>query len=431
MKKETGIKLAPWLKLDNAATIYPSTLTKRYASMFRMSITLKEKVDINILQKAANNIIKRFPAFRYELKQGFFWCYFKYNDRPILIQEDYKNPMLRINFKDNNGFMFRIRYFDKRISIEFFHALTDGTGAITFLLTLVAEYLRIKYKIRIEYTDKVLNPKTKPLKDEYEDSFNKYSRKLGILEREKKAYHQKGTNEQHHILNIITGIIPVDKLKIVCKKYNCTITQFLASLIILSYQEIQTKQCKNIIKRKPIKILIPINLRKLYPTKTMRNFSSYANIGIDSKFGIYTLEDIIKIVKNNMELMFSEKRVNAKITANVNLSKNYIIKLLPMFIKKHILSFSEFLMGDRYCTTAFSNIGQIDLPQEMEPYIKDIGFIIGKSRNKPGACGCVSCKGNLYISFSRKIKETELEKLFFTKLVEMNIPVTIESNMGR
>lgn len=425
------IKIPSWIKLDNAATIYPSTLTKRYASMFRMTISLTESVDKEILNEALNNVIKRFPAFRYKLKQGLFWCYFKYNDGVPEIQDDYKNPLLRINFKKNKGFMFRIRYFDKKIAIEYFHALTDGTGGITFLLTLTGEYLRLKHNINIEYSDKILNPKEEADIDEYSDRFKKYARKLGGLEHEEAAYHQKGTKEDSHILNIITGIISVNELKKKCREYNCTITQFLAAVMIISYQEMQEKEVQKQTKRKPIKLCIPINLRKIYPTKTMRNFSSYANIGIEPKYGHYTLKETINIVKNKMELSFSEKRINAKITANVKLSRNYFIRLIPMFIKKHILSTAEFLMGDRYCTTAFSNIGLIELPKEIESYIKDIGFVIGRSRTKPGSCGCISCKGKLYISFSRQIKESELERLFFTKLVEMNIPVTIESNIGR
>ena len=119
--------------------------------------------------------------------------------------------------------MFRIRYFDTRIAIEYFHALTDGTGGITFLLTLTAEYLKLKHNIKIEYTDKILNPKEEPTKDEYSDSFKKYARKLGILEHEKAAYHPKGTKEESHVLNIITGTIPVQELKKKCKEYNCTI----------------------------------------------------------------------------------------------------------------------------------------------------------------------------------------------------------------
>ena len=150
---------------------------------------------------------------------------------------------------------------------------------ITFLLTLTAEYLKLKYNIKINYTDKILDPKEIPTKEEYSDSFKKYARKIGILEHEKSAFHQKGTNEEKHVLNIITGTIPVKELKNKCKEYNCTVTQFLASLMILSYQEIQDSEYRKQKKKKPIKVLVPINLRKLYPSKTMRNFSSYANIG--------------------------------------------------------------------------------------------------------------------------------------------------------
>ena len=424
-------KVPNWIKLDNAATIYPSTLSRKYAAMFRMTVTLKEKVDKDILNIALNNVIKRFPSFSYKLKQGLFWCYFKHIEGTPNIEEDVNNPMLRIDFKENNGFMFRIRYFDKRIAIDYFHALTDGTGAITFLLTLTGEYLRLKNNINITYTDKILNPNDRVNELEYSDSFKKYAGDMGILDKEETAYHVKGTLLDKNIINIITGTIPIKNIKKECEKHNCSVTQFLASIMILSLQEIQEKDNINRKKKKPIKISIPVNLRKIYMSTTMRNFSSYVNVGIDTKYGHYTLEEIIKEVKGNMNILLNEKRLNAKITANVQLSNNYFVRLIPMFIKKYILSISERLLGDRFNSTTLSNLGLIDIPGEMSNYVKELGFIIGKARGKPGSCGCVSYKNNLYISFSRKIKESEFERLFFTKLVEMGIPVTIESNTGR
>ncbi len=424
-------KIPSWIKLDNAATIYPSTLSRKYAAMFRMTVTLKEKVDKEILNAALNNVMKRFPSFSYKLKQGLFWCYFKHIDGTPDIEEDVNNPMLRIDFKKNNGFMFRIRYFDKRIAIEYFHALTDGTGAITFLLTLTCEYLRLKHNIYITYTDKILNPNDKVNSEEYSDSFKKYARDMGLLDKEASAYHVKGTLLDKNIINIITGTIPIKSIKKECEKYNCSVTQFLASVMILAIQEIQEKDSISRKKKKAIKISIPVNLRKIYRSTTMRNFSSYVNVGIDTKYGHYTLEEIIKEVKGNMDILLNEKRINAKITANVKLSNNYFVRLIPMFIKKHILSMSERLLGDRFNSTTLSNLGVIDVPGEMSNYVKELGFMIGRARGKPGSCGCVSYKNNIYISFSRKIKESEFERLFFTKLVEMGIPVTIESNNGR
>lgn len=429
MKLKDKIKLPEWIKLDNAATIFPSTLSRKFASMFRLTITLNEKVDKDLLDKALRVVIKRFPAFRYKLKTGLFWWYFKKNEKNIQVQDDYRNPMLRINFKENNDYMFRVRCFDKRIAVEYFHALTDGTGGITFLLTLTAQYLKLKHGIKIEYSDKILNPKDKPTKDESMDSFKKYARKIGSLEHEKPAYHYKGREEAYHVLNIITGIISVEEIKKICELYNCTVTQFLISVMLLSLQEMQEKEKKK--SKKPIKVFVPINLRNIYKSNTMRNFAIYANIGIDTKYGHYNFEEIIKEVKSSMGLLMSEKRINAKISANVKLTKNYFVRLIPMFLKKYILSSSEYLFGDRYCSTTLSNLGNINLPEDMSRYIKDLGFIIGRCRSKPGSASCVSCKGKLYISFSRKIKEAEFERLFFTNLVKMNIGVEIESNMGR
>lgn len=406
-------------------------LSKKYTPMFRISVTLNESVDEKILEQALRNVICRFPTFRYKLKFGVFWCYFKLNEGIPNIQKDYNNPMIRIDFKENNNFMFKVRYFEKRIAVEYFHALTDGYGGMKFILTLTAEYLRLKEKVHIQYNDIILNPLSKAKMEEYSDSFRKYYRENGALEKEKPAYHYKGTIEPIHILNVITGTIPIDKLKTKCKEYDCSITQFIVSTMLLSLQEMQEKEIKKQSKRKMVKVSIPVNLRNIYPTNTMRNFSSYINVYIDTKLGHYSFEEIITLVKSEMNLMLNEKRINAKISGNVKLEKNYFIRLIPMFVKKHIIALVERLMGDRYCSTTFSNLGIIEVPSELEKYIKEVGFMIGRSKGKPCASACVGYNNNLYITFSRRVKESEFERLFFTKLVQMDIPVEIESNMRR
>lgn len=417
-------KIPDWLKLDNAATIYPSTLSKRYAAMFRLTVTLNDKIDPIVLEESANNIIDRFPSFKFKLKQGLFWCYLKKNNKKIVVENDYNNPMFRIDFKKSNDYMFRIRYFENRIAVEFFHALTDGSGGIKFICSLAGEYIRLKYNKKIKYNDFVLSPNDRVKRYEYSDDFYKYARGIGSLEREKKAYHYSGTLEDNNILNIITGSVPIKDLKELCHKYDASVTVFLSSLLIYSIQILRG----NSKDKKPIKISIPVNLRNYYESSTIRNFSSYVNVGIDVTYGKYSLEEIITIVKCNMGLGLNEKKLNAKFSANVKLMKNVFIRVIPMFIKKRIMSLTDRMMGDGYCTHTLSNLGYIVLPKNVDEYVDDIGFIIGKSRGKPGSCSCVGYKDNIYITFSRKIRETELERLFFTSLVEMGIPVLIESN---
>ncbi len=415
-----------WYKLDNAATIYPATLSHKWAAMFRISVTLDEKININLLREALNNTIKIFPNFHYQLKKGLFWCYFKYNQKKMVIDEDKNNPLLRMNFKENNDYLFRIRYFNQRIAIEYFHALTDGHAGITFFMTLIGEYLKLSKKITITYNDNVLDTKVTIPKACFKDYFFNVARKYTKFEHNKIAYHFTGTKLDNNLLKIITGHIKVDEIKKVSKVYNCTVTEFIASIMILVLQEMSLSSHN----KKPIMVSIPIDLRKIYPIRTYRNFSSYVNVGINPKYGIYTLEEIIKEVKGQMALLINEKKVNAKISANVKAMKNVFIRMIPLFLKTRALSISEYLLGDRYCSINFSNIGLIDLPKEMLPYIKDANFIIGRPRFNACNSACISIKNDLYISFARKIKEPTFERKFFCKLVEMGINVEVESNGG-
>ena len=414
-----------WLKLDNAALIYPSTLSRKYACMFRLTITLKYDIDKDILNIALNNVLKRFPTFNFELKEGFFWCYLNKIKKPPVIDKDYNNPMLRINFDKNNKYLFRIRTYKNRIAIELFHALCDGHTALSFLLTLTCEYLKLKYNIKPKYNDLVLNPNFKTDKKEIEDAFLKVTSKEGTLVHEHKAYHIKGIKEEAHILNIITGIVNINDIKKISKQYNSTITELLTSILILSIQELRKED--KIKSKKEIKVSIPVNLRKIYNVKTQRNFSSYVNVAVDTKKE-YSLEEIMTIVKEQMKILLDENTINAKISANVKLMKNHLIRRVPMFIKKHIMSLIEAKMGDGYITTTLSNLGYVNIPKSMEEYVTDMNFILGKSRGKSTSVTSVGYKDNLYITFSRTIKESEFERLFFTKLIDLGIDVYIESN---
>ncbi len=417
-----------WMRLDNAALIYPPAVKKKYAMMFRLTLTFKEVIDKDVLKDALANTLVRLPSFAYRLRRGLFWYYLEKIDGVPPILDDVKNPMRTINFKDNNYFMFRVRVYENRLALEFFHALTDGTGGVTLLLTLAREYLKLKYKVEIPYTDKILNISDQPKKEEIEDSFKKYVGRVGALEKEEVAYHLKGSKLPSHMLNIITGKISIKELKKLCNKYDCTITVLLTSIMFLSFIEIQKNN--NDSKKHPIKISIPVNLRRFFKSVTLRNFSSYVNPSIDTKLGDYTLEEIIKEVKSQLDFMITEKKLRSKFTGNVNMEKKFYIRIMPNFIKKKALSISDYLMGDRYYTTVFSNYGLINIPKEMQEYITDLGFIIGRSRNKHGSVACISCMDNLYITFTSRIKSTEFERLFFTKLVELGVPVYIESNRG-
>ncbi|MBE5816423.1 MAG: hypothetical protein E7315_01710 [Clostridiales bacterium] len=416
-----------WMKLDNAAKIYPAVMTRSWTALFRVSATLKEDIDPQILQIAAEDAVKRFPAFAKKLKKGLFWYYLEHIDEPISIQKDVGNPCMRMNLRENNGYMLRIRYYGKRIAVEFFHVLTDGTGGMTFLKTLVARYIMLKYSVQMEYTHGVLCCDEEPCEGESEDSFLRYARDNSRSRKEGSSYNIPGTNE-NNFMNIVTGMAESKRVLEEAKRYNATLTEYLTSELILAVDSIQRESVANRKKFKPIKICVPINLRRFYNTKTVRNFASYTNPGIEPKYGQYTLDETVKIVKGHFGMEMDEKLLNAKFSTNVQSENNRLLSLAPLFIKRWALKFVYSFKGDRQTSTVLSNLGVITLPPCMDEYVERVDFMLGPLKRNRVTCACVSYKGVLYINFTRTIKEAYVERNFFTSLVKKGIHIKVESN---
>ena len=132
-----------WFALDYAAKIYPLSLAHGQISLFRLSVYLKAPVQPEILQIALTFTIKRFPQFATTLKKGFFWHYLDSTKGHYPVMEEVERPLYPIRVSLSGSKTFKVLYFQNRISVEIFHALTDGSGGMVFLKTLIREYFRL------------------------------------------------------------------------------------------------------------------------------------------------------------------------------------------------------------------------------------------------------------------------------------------------
>ncbi|MGI6690684.1 MAG: hypothetical protein ACOX63_07570 [Christensenellales bacterium] len=417
-----------WLKLDNAAKIYPAVMSRKWMALYRISVTLKDDIDEALLAKALASTLKRIPFFAYRLRRGFFWYYLDRQQTAPAIEEDVANPCVRMVINSDNPHLFRVRCWRRRIAIEVFHALTDGTGGMTFLMTMTAEYMRLKYGIAPAAAPYVLDIRQNASQAEFEDSFLKYARKAVRARTEEKAYPLQGTPGDSDYLHVITGIVPTMQLYELAKRYGATINTFMAALMLQSLCDIVRRDPSKRRRKLPVKVSMPVNLRAFYPSATLRNFSSYINAGIHLSYGSYTLEEIINQVKHFAGMEMTEQMLNARFSANVAAEQNKVLRMAPLFVKTAVLRFMYWLTGERYFTTTLSNLGQLKLPDSMAQHIDRADLILGPAKNNACSCGCLSINGYTYISFSSKIRETDFERGFFTALVKLGVPVKIESN---
>lgn len=417
-----------WIRLDNAAKIYPASQSRTWMALFRLSANLTEPIVPEILQAALKRTLRRFPAFSRRLRNGVFWNYLEYIDGTPTLQEDVQNPCVHMDFEQNGGFMFRVRYYSTRIAVEFFHVLTDGTGGLCFLKTLVAEYLTLKYGVAIPRSNEILNCDAAPEPEESEDHFLKYARVTSPRSRKESAAFRIPGTPIEHFMCITTGIIDTKPLLALAKSYKATLTELLTAVLIQSIDAVQTQAVPARAKHKPIKICVPVNLRKYYGTNTIRNFASYTNPGIEPKYGKYTFEEIINAVHGHMLIESNEKLLNAKFSTNVLSERNPFLRVAPLFIKMRAMRLVFRFKGDRQTSSSISNLGATSLPAEMAQYVTRMDFMLGPLSRNRVACACLSYKGKLIFNFTRTIEEADVERNFFTALIKMGIPVMIESN---
>ena len=268
-----------------------------------------------------------------------------------------KSCPLSGSFDDIRKCAFRVIYYKNRIAVEFFHALTDGNGGLIFLKTLVAEYLTEKYGESIPNTDGVLDRLEEPSADELEDSFLKYSGPVSLGRNEKTAYKFYGTENEDGFNINTTLMMNADEVHKAAHSYGVTVTAFLAAAMIKAVLNIQEERVKDIRRRMPVSVLIPVNLRPLYGSTSLRNFVLYTTPAVNPRLGDYTFREICDIVYYQMKLDVTPKQMSMRIATNVNDERKLILKLMPLFVKNLAMKAVFNVVGERKSCFSFSNLG--------------------------------------------------------------------------
>ena len=416
-----------WYKLDNAGKLYPAIRSSTWSSLFRPTISLYKEVDPSILQQAVEDILPRFPSFSVQLRKGFFWYYLEKNPQPFLVISDHGYPCKPLKLKENSQYLFRVLYYQNTISVEFFHALTDGTGALIFTKTLVAQYLRL-CGITIPNSHGVLSLSSSPCINEVEDAYTKLPLpKIKNSRKESKAFLFPAKRNLLGQLHIISGTIPLSIMLSTAKSHGVTLTEYIVSILIFTMYKSQQQGTYQ--KKRPVKVSVPVNMRKYYPTETLRNFAYFVNPGINPQYGEYSFEEVLIEVKNFMKYHINPKFLFSSIATNVASEKNIFIRLCPLPLKNLIMQMIFIQTGEKTVTTTFTNVGAFTLSPQMEEHIKDFELVLGPAYTPRSNISGISYKDQFKITFSRNIDEPFIEKPFFQFLIKQGVPVKIQSNL--
>lgn len=402
-----------WRKLDNAALAFPLVTGENDTRVFRFYCQLKEEVDSDILQQALDRTMEKYPLFQAVLRKGLFWFYLEHSHIRALVKPETEPPCSRLYIPDKKSLLFQVSYYKERINFEVFHALTDGTGAMHFLQELVQNYLILAHPK--ENFPEIGRDKKTGRGNIEEDSFSQYYSSDIPKNREKKkaAVKLKGEKLVHSDMHISEVVLSVKEVHQKARSYGVSITVLLTAVMLCSIrEEIPRNQ-----QKRPVTLMIPVNLRNYFPSQSMTNFFGWIEVGYTFS-DTTTFEEVLADVKRQFEQELEKDKIAMHMNDYVRIEKNIFVRAVPLEIKKYFLMIGANL-GSRSITAVYSNIGIIRLPEEYREYIRHFGIFA--STNSLQMCSC-SYGDEMVLGFTSKIPDDSIQRNFRRMLSEEEIP---------
>lgn len=419
-RRMAGRRKLRWEKLDNTANLFPAIATHSMTNVYRISVTLRETVDRELLQKALDQVLPKFDTFRVRMRKGIFWYYFETNRKtPPVVEVENDYPCRYIEPYANNNYLFRVTYYRRRINLEVFHVLADGMGGMNFLRELTYQYLRLAHPELKEETGKGFSDTTSlNTEDSYLKNYRKSHAKGYKTER---AVKVRGEKLPAGEMGVVHGYLKLDELKQVCHKRGISVNEYLVSLLVYSIYKEQH------LSGKPIAAAVPVNLRPYFDSMTTRNFFVMVSAVFKPEKEQYTYEEVQDIVVKSLREQINQKHLEELFSYNVANQKNIFLRSVPIAIKMLAMRM-VYRSSAKANTTTLSNIGSFQIEETYQPYIERFHAMIAMSSWQNIKALVCSYQGELVLTFTSNLADTSIQKRVFRMIVADGISVTIESN---
>ena len=408
-----------WYPLDDAAKIYPLAMKKNQMAVFRLSAYLKEDVVPELLQISLTFTIKRFPSFATTVKKGFFWHYIDTAKRRFTVEPESDIPCRPINVSASGSQSFRVLYYKSRISVEYFHILTDGTGGMVFLKTLVAEYLRL-LGVAVPCTDGVFDIDETPSSLETSNDFPKAEpseKSSGFMG--KRAVQMTGRLSCVKPYQILHFELDSTSLKEVARRKGASVTAYILMLMFLA-QKYSTDDPEG-----NIQIQVPVNMRKFYESKTVRNFALYCSIKIPLS-EITGMDAILPEITRQLSEKASRQAMNEMMNATVGLVRT--LRYVPLFIKRPVAGLVYGFLGDKIFSNTLSNLGVVAVPAEMGAFIEKFDFVLGTAVTNRASCSMITFENAAVLSIAKYTADPSFEEKLYSLLKADGLEPNVEGS---
>lgn len=422
MNKKT--KTTIWHKLDNTANVFPVVASKNMTNVFRLTAVLNNVVDPKLLQQALDTVLPYFKAFSVRVRHGLFWSYLETNHAKAFVELEREAPCRLIDPLVTNRYLFRVLYYENRVHLEIFHALTDGVGAMRFLKALVYAYIKLAFSSEFSQEQLAQIHGIEGAANTEDAYVKNYVAKKSKTFKEPTAYRVKGEFRAPDSIGVVSATMSVAQLKTLCKSNDASISEYLTALFAYGiYKEYMGASGA----KKPVNMFVPVDLRRIFNSDTCLNF--FSNIVVGLSFGNVprTFDDVLQEVKEKFAFQVNKDYFEQKMSFTVKSETNFLTRVVPLPIKNGILRVI-YEHSNHGSTMPFSNLGAQDPLPEFAPFVQGYRFLLYACEHDAIKCGAISCNGNVTLNFTTYLEGFKLPRFVVRWLTEKGIDIEIESN---
>lgn len=407
-----------WYKVDNVAKVFLATYNKRDPRSIRLSCSLKEEVNPELLQQAVHLTAIERPQFQVEIHKGLFWHYMEASSEEVKVVEEYQRPCPLLYGPNWPGPLhYTVTYWKNRINLDMFHVLTDGTGALDFLNIIVQNYLKLKYP---EDLGDLSIYSGAGMDDMAQDSYKKnYENNKGeVGYKSKKAYQIQSPKLPYNQAQFFEAHMSSQAVLKLAKKCHVSMTAYLGALLAKSIYEDMPALTRK--KGYPVTISLPVNLRNFYKSSTSRNF--FNSVYVSHVFtGEETLEELATEFNKQLREEIKPEKIKARMDHFQKLERFMLVRMVPLAIKNPVVGFFS-KMEQKSVSATLSNVGKIYVPDLMREHIESYSACCSTEKL---FITVTSYGDDLVFGITSGYRSTSVLKTFIREFSERNIEVTL------
>ena len=419
---------------DNSAVFTAAVSDRSGPFIFRLSCEMSETVNADALNTALPRASKRFPYLFVRLRKGVFWHYFEPCSALIETERERTVPC-RQEAGDESMRLCRVYARGRSIACEFHHAITDGTGGMIFLRALIIEYLtalgvpldRERNRL-LDFIDREAEPE----EEEWEDSYRKHFRRdIPPPDKVPKAWLLPGARMRSDY-RVTTAEMPLDDALEIARKHRVSLTEWLTAYYLAAMQETYLAEgalhSKIRMSGKRITVQVPINLRKMYPSRTMRNFFLFAAPNIDMRLGKWDFPDILERVHHQMKLGMTKMELYRQLRRNVGGELNPLGRGVFLPLKNFALRIMNRKLNLALYSGSLSNLTAVRLSDDAAAHVKRFHFFPPSNLATGANVGVLSWKDRLCVTVGSTIADNRIERAFFGFLARQGLALRVDSS---